>query len=69
MSAWSEIVSHDDSAEWLALCSRAREEVQRETSRKNAAVQRNRNASFRSRFGRDISAPLVIALIDPEVTT
>lgn len=37
MSAWAELVNANGSDEWLELCSRALEEVQRETSRKNAA--------------------------------
>ncbi|MFG3014324.1 hypothetical protein ACGFZB_28675 [Streptomyces cinerochromogenes] len=37
MSAWAELVNANGSDEWLELCSRALEEVQRETSRRNAA--------------------------------
>lgn len=41
MSAWAELVNRDSSNEWLDLCSRALEEVQRETSRRNAEKIRN----------------------------
>ncbi|MFF1417609.1 hypothetical protein [Streptomyces sp. NPDC058280] len=37
MSAWTQLVNADGSDEWLTLCSRALEEVQRETSRRTAA--------------------------------
>ncbi|MFF3312489.1 hypothetical protein [Streptomyces sp. NPDC002952] len=36
MSAWAELVNADGSDEWLELCSRALEEVQREQTRRNA---------------------------------
>ncbi|MEU1074316.1 MULTISPECIES: hypothetical protein [unclassified Streptomyces] len=42
MSAWAELVGERDGDEWLELCSRALEEVQRETSRRNAeTIQRD----------------------------
>ncbi|MGW2950763.1 hypothetical protein [Streptomyces eurythermus] len=67
MSAWIELVNASDSDEWLELCSRALEEVQRETSRRNAAKIRARNDEV---YG--IAGPLFATeaadLIDPEVS-
>jgi hypothetical protein len=67
MSAWAELVNANGSDEWLEMCSRALLEVQRETSRRNAAKIR---AAYEGR-GTDednwITNPYDAAdLIDPE---
>jgi len=68
MSAWAEIVNANGSDEWLELCSRALEEVQRETSRRNARRLRteadtSRVMAWRAglRFG--------ASLIEPEASS
>ncbi|MET9126918.1 hypothetical protein [Streptomyces sp. NPDC004528] len=69
MSAWAEVVNHDGSDEWLELCSRALEEVQRETSRRNAAKIRTAcyDAYDPGMPGVDQVAGMAAAgLIDPE---
>ncbi|MFF1625583.1 hypothetical protein [Streptomyces sp. NPDC058272] len=68
MSAWAELVNADGSDEWLELCSRALEEVQREQSRRNAAKQRQKAADMERR-GMVPSVRFVVNLIDPEVTS
>lgn len=68
MSAWAELVNRHGSDEWLELCSRALEEVQRETSRRNA---RKIRAWYPLRFtmAGDRTGPSLAAdLIDPGVT-
>lgn len=39
--AWAEIVNHDGSDEWLALCSAGLAEVQNDTTRRNSEKIRN----------------------------
>lgn len=67
MSAWMELVNANGSDEWLEMCSRALEEVQRETSRRNARVIRYGHPDRCPDFadGADWAADA----IDPEVTT
>ncbi|MDH6625750.1 hypothetical protein M2271_003561 [Streptomyces sp. LBL] len=68
MSAWAELVNERDGDEWLELCSRALEEVQRETSRRNAAKQRHTAADM-TRRGLVPSVRYIVGLIDPVVTS
>ncbi len=66
MSAWAELVNADGSDEWLELCSRALEEVQRETSRRNAARVRAEKDSWPQAAQR-VAIACVADRIDPEV--
>ncbi|MEV0444032.1 hypothetical protein AB0I84_45295 [Streptomyces spectabilis] len=67
MSAWGELVTARDGDEWLELCSRALEEVQRETSRRNAAKIRARYPLRYTRSGDRTGTSVAADLIDPEV--
>jgi hypothetical protein len=66
VSAWAELVNADGSDEWLELCSRALEEVQRETSRRNAATIRARYPLRYTMAGDRTGPSLAADLIDPE---
>ncbi|WP_228973420.1 hypothetical protein [Streptomyces sp. DH12] len=72
MSAWAELVSRDGSDEWLELCSRALEEVQRETSRRNAEKIRESTLHLAGTVTGDsvrrVVNELAADLIDPEVS-
>jgi hypothetical protein len=73
VSAWAEVVNHDGSDEWLELCNRALQEVQRETSRRNAEKIRTASPEHYmcdSGFGDTACTYAEVAdLIDPEVTS